>query len=266
MVVSIGNILRINFQFFDGYRGMRPCDDCRMRFDRFPIRRINEDAGNVMSRQAWPTTLAPVAHILDRGLGPATVFVGENGSGKSTIIEGIALAYGLSPEGGSTGARHMTRSSESELWDHLQLIRNVGSTHRGYFLRAETMHSFFTYLENHPSPRPEAVFHELSHDESFIELAVDRFRGPGLWLLDEPESALSFAGCLALLSILKNLLADGGSQVIVSTHSPLLAALPDATIYEVGEWGLRRSEWDDLDLVGNWKSFLSLPGRYLQQL
>lgn len=85
-------------------------------------------------------------------------------------------------------------------------------------------------------------------------------------MLDEPESALSFSACLALLGILKELLADGKSQVIMSTYSPLLAALPGADIYEVGEWGLRPMDWDDLDLVVNWRSFLTEPGRYLRRI
>ncbi|WP_422392021.1 AAA family ATPase [Arthrobacter sp. N1] len=113
--------------------------------------------------------------ILDHGLdnGPATALVGENGSGKSTIIEAIALAYGLSPEGGSTGAQHRTRSTESVLADHLQLVRTAGTTRRGYSLRAETMHGFFTYLESHPSTNgPDVPFHEMSHGESFLELGV----------------------------------------------------------------------------------------------
>lgn len=187
-----------------------------MAFERFPLRRLSEDPCNTLDRKMWPATLAPVATILDRGLdlGMATVLVGENGSGKSTIIEAIALAYGLSPEGGSTGAQHRTRSTESVLADHLKVVRNAGATRRGYFLRAETMHSFFSYLESNPSTggRPDPPFHEMSHGESFLELVGDRFRGAGLWLLDEPESALSFSGCLALLSVLKGIVAAGDSQ------------------------------------------------------
>lgn len=235
----------------------------------FPIRRLTEDPANVLDRGRWPAVLPPVAQVLDRGLdlSPATILVGENGSGKSTLVEAIALAYGLSPEGGSTGARHSTRSTESTLADHLQLVRNAGATRHGYFLRAESMHGFFTYLERNPSlSRQDIPFHEMSHGESFLELAVDRFQGRGLWVLDEPESALSFAGCLSLLSVLKELLAEGNSQVIMSTHSPVLAALPGAQILEVGAWGLRRQEWEDLDLVANWRSFLDAPERYLRHL
>jgi predicted ATPase len=229
-----------------------------MPLDRYPDRRT------------WPAVLPPVAQVLEDGLdlSPATVLVGENGSGKSTIVEAIALAYGLSPEGGSTGARHSTRASESLLADHLQLVRNAGTTRRGYFLRAETMHGFFTYLEKNPSTsgRDDVRFHDMSHGESFLELAVNRFRGRGLWVLDEPESALSFSGCLSLLGVLKDLLASGESQVIMSTHSPLLAALPGARILEVGPWGLRPQSWEELDLVDSWRSFLDAPQRYLRHL
>ena len=135
---------------------------------------------------------------------PATIFVGETGLGQSGLAEAIALAMACSREGGSARARHSTRSTESILADHLQLVRNAGATRRGYFLRAETMHGFFTYLEKNPSTvGTDISFHDMSHGESFLELAVDRFRGRGLWVLDEPESALSFAGCLSLLAVLK---------------------------------------------------------------
>ena len=233
-----------------------------------PIRRVAEDPAKALDRRQWPASLPPVAQLLDQGmdLTPATILVGENGSGKSTVVEAIAMAYGLSPEGGSTGARHTTRSTESELGSHLQLIRNAGSSKRGYFLRAETMHGFFTYLEQNPSTYGDLPFHDMSHGESFLELAVDRFRGPGLWVLDEPESALSFNGCLSLLSVLKELLVDGKSQVIMSTHSPVLAALPGAQILEAGPWGLRPRAWSDLEMVTNMRSFLEAPERYLRHL
>ena len=239
-----------------------------MAFESFPLRRAHEHPLEPMPRGAWPATLAPVIHLLDEGIdfAPVTVFVGENGSGKSTLVEAIAQAYGLSPEGGSVNAMHSTRSTESGLWKHLQLVRNAGASKRGYFLRAETMHGFYTYLEQNPGARAEPRFHELSHGESFLELVVDRFRGPGLWVLDEPESALSFTGCLSLIGILKDLVASGDSQVILSTHSPVLAAFPGAVIQEVGEWGLRRSEWADLDLVRNLALFLDAPGRFLRHV
>lgn len=240
-----------------------------MHLSNLPIRRITEHSMNPAIRGQWPNTMAPVRQLLDEGLEPgaATVFVGENGSGKSTLVEAIAVSYGLSPEGGSTGAQHSTRVTESGLDQNLQILRNSGASRRGYFLRSETMHGLYTYLEENPTEkRVEPIFHDMSHGESFLELIIDRFKEGGLWVLDEPESALSFSGYLALVGILKDLMATGESQVILSTHSPLLAALPGATIYEVGSWGLRDTAWEDLDLVSHWRSFMNVPERYLRHL
>jgi predicted ATPase len=221
-----------------------------------------------VDRSRWPASVPAIAQVLDEGLplGAATVLVGENGSGKSTLVEAVAMAYGLSAEGGSTNARHSTRTSESDAWEHLTLSRNAGSSRWGFFLRAETMHGFFTYLEENPGSGPEAVFHEMSHGESFLEVLHSRFRSPGLYVLDEPESALSFSGSLALVGALKDLLATGTAQVLVATHSPVIASLPGARILEVGPWGLRESAWDDLELVAHWRTFLDAPQRYLRHL
>ncbi|MDJ0350716.1 AAA family ATPase [Cryobacterium sp. PH29-G1] len=233
-----------------------------------PLRSVGQDPNApVLPKDVWPATLAPIAQLLKNGLelGPVTVFVGDNGVGKSTLVEAIAGAYGMGPEGGSTGSRHTTRRSESTLADHLQLSRGLGARRGGFFLRAETMHGFFTYLEDNPGGN-DPVFHERSHGESFLDLVAARARYPGLWILDEPESALSFTGSLALLCDLRDILAAGGSQVILSTHSPILASIPGAEIYEVGPWGYRPCAWGDLDLVRNWRSFLEDPQRYLRHL
>ncbi|MFE6995855.1 AAA family ATPase [Microbacterium sp. NPDC057659] len=217
----------------------------------------------------WPTSIPAVAQVLQDGidLDPGVTFlVGENGSGKSTIVEGIAIAYGLSPEGGSRQARRSTRPTESPLSDWLRIQRGVGADRWGFFLRAETMHSFYTYLEENPSTGlPDVPFHEMSHGESFLALLGSRFSDPGFYCLDEPEAALSFGSTLSLISVLQRIVADGG-QVLCATHSPVLAALPGARILEVGEWGLREAEWGDLELVRHWRSYLDEPGRYLRHL
>lgn len=240
-----------------------------MIFGKTPVKHVGINPFNSPDPDVWPATLPPVRQLLQEGLelGKATVFVGENGSGKSTLVEAIALAYGLNPEGGSTGAMHHSRPTESELYSYLQLTRNLGTSKYGYFLRAETMHGFFSYLEDNPSMgRADIDFHKMSHGESFISLISDRFVGGGLWVLDEPESALSFSGCLSLLMVLQQLLDEGDSQVILSTHSPILAALAGANIYEVGEWGLRANNWEDLELVRNWRSFMDAPQRFLKYI
>lgn len=216
----------------------------------------------------WPHSIPAVAQLLRVGLElpPGVTFlVGENGSGKSTVIEAIAVAFGLSPEGGSTGARLTTRATESPLADELRLVRGVGAPRAGFFLRAETMHGFYTYLEQNPGQRPEPRFHEMSHGESFLAVLGDRFGRRGLYCLDEPESALSFSSSLALVGVL-NSLAASGSQVLCATHSPVVAALPGATVLEFGDWGIRETTWADLDLVRNWRAYLDGPDRYLRHV
>ncbi|MBN6190809.1 AAA family ATPase [Aneurinibacillus sp. BA2021] len=229
--------------------------------------RASSDAPPIDGR--WPTSIPAVAQVLREGidLDPGVTFlVGENGSGKSTLVEGIAIAYGLSPEGGSRQARHRTRATESELSSWLRLQRGIGANRWGFFLRAETMHSFYTYLEENPSTSgAEVSFHEMSHGESFLAVLESRFDDPGFYCLDEPEAALSFTSTLSLMAVLRRI-ADEGGQVLCATHSPVLAALPGATILEVGEWGLRPAAWEDLELVRHWRSFLGEPGRYLRHL
>jgi predicted ATPase len=233
-------------------------------FSTLPVRRVEDDPASPMPRGIWPATLAPVRQLLDDGIdfGAVTVLVGDNGVGKSTLVEAIAMAFGLGAEGGSTGARNQTRASESTLGDHLRLIRGIGSSKKGFFLRAETMHGFFTYLE---SVRDDGAFHSSSHGESFIDLVVARSNIRGLWVLDEPESALSLPGCLSLLGLLREIQANG-SQIILSTHSPILAAYPGADLFEIGEWGIRSSGYDDLDMVRGWRSFLDSPQSYLRHI
>jgi predicted ATPase len=234
-----------------------------------PLRRVGGDPSYPLAGDTWPGSIPAVRQLLDEGLelDGLTVLVGENGSGKSTVVEGLAMAFGMSAEGGSTGARHATRPSESELYRHLTLTREPGGSRRGFFLRAETMHSFYTYLEDNPgSDRTEPAFHEMSHGESFLELLSARFDDPGLYVLDEPEAALSFSGALALVGVLRELADGHRAQAVVATHSPIIAATPGAVLYEVGPWGLRRSSWEDLSLVRHWRSFLDEPARYLRHL
>lgn len=233
-------------------------------FSRLPVRRIEEHRLSTAPRGSWPATIPAVRQILDHGLdlSPLTVFVGENGAGKSTVLEAIAEAYGLGVEGGTRNSLHRTQRTESELAEHLQLVRGAGSSRQGVFLRAETMHGHFSYLDE---VGVSGRHNFQSHGESFIEFFTTRKGMGGLWVFDEAESALSFNGCLALLAHIRELLARG-SQVIMSTHSPILASLPEATLFEVGEWGLRERAYDDLEMVYSWRSFLEAPGRYLRHL
>ncbi|GAA1159089.1 AAA family ATPase [Kribbella jejuensis] len=238
-----------------------------MPFATQPVRRVAAAKGIRVSGH-WPHTIPAVRQLLTDGLDldPGVTFlVGENGAGKSTIVEAIAIAFGMSPEGGSTGARLTTRETESPLATHLQLTRGAGAPRWGFFLRAETMHGYYTYLEQNPGNPTDPRFHELSHGEGFLEVLRSRFDSPGLYCLDEPESALSFSSSLALVGVLGEL-AAGGAQVLCATHSPVVCSLPGARIVEVGEWGLRRTTWDELELVQNWKAYLQAPERYLRHI
>lgn len=233
--------------------------------DRRPVRRVV--ATEHAERGQWPATIPAVEQLLDEGLDlgeGVTLLVGENGTGKSTIVEAVAMAFGLSPEGGSTHARHSTRESESDLWRWIRLERSAGASRWGFFLRAETMHGFYSYLEDRPGPR-DPQFHEMSHGESFLEILRTRFDSPGLYCLDEPEAALSFTAQLALIGTMHEL-AQGGAQLLCATHSPLLAALPGANILEFGSWGMRRATYDELELVTHWKAYLAEPMRYLRHV
>ena len=190
--------------------------------------------------------------------------LGENGSGKSTLIEGLAQAYGLNPEGGSRNAMHRTRPTESPLGEVLRLVRTPGRGNAAYFLRAETTHGLYTYLEGLPGS-PDTDLHDRSHGEGFLALLERRFARPGFYLLDEPEAALSFTSTLSLISRLAAL-ADAGAQLVVATHSPVLTALPGATVLELGDHGIRTTVWSELAVVDHFRMFLDRPDRYLHHL
>lgn len=227
------------------------------------VRRVEEHPLAPIARDSWPAEIPAVRHVLENGLDlhPITVIVGENGSGKSTIVEAIAEAFGLNPEGGTQNARHSTQKTESGLADHLQLIRGGGAPRHGVFLRAETMHGHLTYLSELNNGRHNFQ----SHGESFIEFFSDRAGIKGLWVFDEAESALSFDGCLRLIAHIMELV-ERGSQILLSTHSPILASLPGAIILEFTDSGVQRREYDDLDLVKSWRLFLDAPERFLRHL
>jgi predicted ATPase len=236
--------------------------------DQRPVRRIAASDRAPASYAEWPATVPAVEQLLREGWDlPAgvTLLVGENGSGKSTIVEAVAMSFGLSPEGGTRFGRHETHASESALHEWIRLERGAGASKWGFFLRAETMHGYYTYLAEGAGGPRDPHFHEMSHGESFLALLGSRFDSPGLYCLDEPEAALSFSAQIALVGTLHEL-AAGGAQILCATHSPLLAALPGARILEVGPWGMRQATYEELELVAHWKRYLDAPMRYLRHV
>jgi predicted ATPase len=229
---------------------------------------VELDPAVTIDRGAWWATIPAIKAVLEHGLNvPAgvTFLVGENGSGKSTLVEALAGAHGLNPEGGSRGAMHSTRVTESPLGEALRVVRTPGRRANAYFLRAETTHGLYTYLEDLPGPNPDRDLHERSHGEGFLHLLERKFQGYGFYLMDEPEAPLSFTSTLGLLARLDDLRSDG-AQVVVATHSPMLTALPGATILELGPHGIRRTTWAELEIVADWRRFLSAPESFLRPL
>ncbi|TCP54930.1 putative ATPase [Tamaricihabitans halophyticus] len=242
------------------------------------VRRVRLPA--VASTGGYPFTLPAVAWlaaVTDAGLElPAgvTFLVGENGTGKSTLVEAIAVAAGFNPEGGSQNFRFATRATESSLGDSLVLSWGTRKPRTGFFLRAESYYNVASEIERldrEPGPRLLPSYggvspHERSHGESFVDLVTHRFGPRGLYLLDEPEAALSPRGCMAVLSRLAEL-AGQGCQIVVATHSPILLALPGATIYEIAETGeIERVGFDEALPVRITRDFLAEPQRYLRHL
>jgi predicted ATPase len=235
--------------------------------DQRPVRRVVANGAAPADGRAWPASVPAVGQVLREGWElPAGVIllVGENGSGKSTLVEAVAMAFGLAAEGGTRNVQQGTRATESPLHRWITLERSVGAPRWGFFLRAETMHGYFTRFEEFSTDR-DPDFHELSHGESFLEVLRTRFDSPGLYCLDEPEAALSFSAQIALVATLHDL-ARNGAQVLCATHSPLLAALPGAALLEVGPWGMREAVWAELELVGHWRRYLEAPMRYLRHV
>lgn len=197
--------------------------------------------------------------------GAVTVFVGENGSGKSTIVEGLAVATGFNAEGGGRNLRFETRSTHSDLWRDLTLRWRQRSAW-GWFLRAETFYGMANHVTADGALAQKLPpLHDMSHGESFIALLEDRFAEKGFYLMDEPESALSFSGQLRLLRLMHEVVGEGG-QFVIATHSPLLMSYPGAVLYECDDDGLRRVGFDDVSVVQLWKHFLGAPDRFLRPL
>jgi predicted ATPase len=235
--------------------------------DRRVYRRIHPYRGDEIDKSTWPATIPAVAQILSEGLElPAgvTVLVGENGAGKSTVVELLAEACALNPQGGSPKANFRIRDTEPGLGGNLWIERGPAYPSWTYFLRADTAHALYTYLEDNPGGRAEQ-FHFLSHGEGFLEVLRTRINQAGFYLMDEPDAPLSFVASLGLVALLHDL-SEAGGQMVVATHSPVVAAVPGARILELGPWGIRPARWDELELVATWRDFLQDPGIFLRYL
>jgi predicted ATPase len=215
----------------------------------------------------------PAIHNLDRlPLHPSvTFFVGENGSGKSTLLEGIAVAIGLNAEGGSRNFNFATRASHSVLEELLRVSRGIARPRDSYFLRAESFYNVSTEIERLDdgsgllASYGGVSLHEQSHGESFMSLILNRFGGAGIYLLDEPEAALSPVRQMSFLAAMHRLV-QYDSQFVIATHSPIILAYPNAWIYQFGDHPPRRSSYTDTEHYQITREFLLHTDRMLEVL
>jgi len=230
----------------------------------------------VESFDRYPFNL-PAVRTLDRlEMHPKVTFlVGENGSGKSTLLEALAVSMGFNAEGGSKNFRFDTRVSHSELHEYLRVAKGYKRPQDGWFLRAESFFNVATEIEKldeAPGFGPPIIdsygghsLHEQSHGESFLKLLNERFGGRSLFILDEPEAALSPQRQLDALARLHELVRQG-SQFVIATHSPLLMAYPDAWVYRLDADGITRVGYEDTAHFRVMQDFMANPGRMLDSL
>lgn len=240
------------------------------------VSRVGLKADQVASFDQYPFCLPAVRHLGTLELHPKVTFVvGANGSGKSTLLEAIAVAYGFNPEGGTRNFGFNTRQSHSPLHQYIRLSTGVKSPRDGFFFRAESFFNLATEIERldrEPSGAPRVVdsyggksLHEQSHGESFWALVMNRFGGRGFYVLDEPEAALSPQRQLALLSRIHEL-ANDDSQFIITTHSPILMAYPNAWVYQCSAEGIERVHYQDTEHFQVMHDFVANPERMLDIL
>ncbi len=222
----------------------------------------------IEDKERYPFCLSAVKNLESIKFEKAVTFiVGENGSGKSTILEALATGMGLNPEGGNMNTRFSTSSTHSNLHKKIRCVKGYKRPKNWYFLRAESFYNVASYMDDMPEYLGSyggKSLHAQSHGESFMALLKHKLRGNGFYMFDEPEAALSPQRQLEALIYFHRLAKD--SQLIIATHSPILMAYPEADIYHIGAEKITKIEYEDTEHYQVTKNFLNRTDMMLSEL
>lgn len=236
------------------------------------IKRIEYEKEKIINQNIYPFNIPCLQKLQTIELSkPVTFLIGENGSGKSTLIEAIALKLGLNGEGGTNHFNFCTKNTISNLSQYLKIVKHTKLPQTKFFLRAESFYNFATKLDEIEEESGDIIgyyggksLHEQSHGESFLSVIKNRFGANGLYILDEPEAALSPTRQMSLL-LLMNELIKQGSQFIIVTHSPILLSFKDAQILDLDN-GFSTKKYEETDIYQLYKLFINDKERILKEL
>lgn len=240
------------------------------------IRTVQLQKDRIDSYDQFPLNLPVFQNFDELALHPnITYIVGENGMGKSTLLEGIAIAFGFNPEGGTLNFKFSNYDSHSNLDQYLRLVKGVQRAKDSFFFRAETFYNLATHIEeldSQPASGRRIIdsyggksLHKQSHGESFFAAFIERFQGEGLYILDEPEAALSPLKQMSMLARIHELIQQG-SQFIISTHSPIIMAYPNAKIIQLEKDGMYETTLEETEHYSVMKQFFEDKDRLLHYL
>ena len=232
------------------------------------LKRITLQHDNIPSFNKYPFSIPSIKNLHQLDLkNNVTFFVGENGSGKSTLLEAIADKCEFNTAGGGRNNNYDVHASESELGDFIRLSWLPKVTN-GFFLRAESFYSFASHIDAVGAFEAYGgrSLHKQSHGESFLSLFLNRFNGRAIYLLDEPEAALSPQRQLSFLKILHDLVSSGDSQFIIATHSPILLGYPNATILNFDNGAIKEIDYEMTDHYQITRYFLQNREKFMQEI
>lgn len=238
------------------------------------LRSIELLRNEIKSFSQYPFSLPAICNLETLELHPRVTFIiGENGTGKSTFLEAIAVAWGFNPEGGTVNFNFHTRNSHSELYRFIRLVRSAKKPKDGFFLRAESFYNLATNIDELDNLGRKRLIdsyggrslHEQSHGESFFATFMNRFAGRGIYILDEPEAALSPLRQMSLISRIHELVRQD-SQFIIATHSPIIMGYPDAAILQLSAKGFEAVQYEETEHYIVMKEFMNNREKMLKVL